>query len=117
MSGVYTGLWPYRQGAEAHVEPRYAGYVAWRGTVAETDLTADIFDPLHEAITYRLLPESHVLAYPIPGADGSVEPGRRVLNWLWYRNIRAGPQLDELLTGKGGVHFVSSLPPARCRSP
>jgi 2,6-dihydroxypyridine 3-monooxygenase len=96
------------------VAPRYAGYVAWRGTVGEAELPADAFDPLHEAITYRVLADSHALAYPIPSAEGSVKPGR-LLNWLWYRNISPGPQLDELLTGKDGVRFASSLPPGFVR--
>ena len=32
-------------------------------------------DALLGAIVYHLCPHSHFLAYPIPGADGSVEPG------------------------------------------
>lgn len=48
------------------VEPRYAGYVAWRGTVGEEQLSAGTFRALHQAITYHLMPASHILAYPIP---------------------------------------------------
>jgi hypothetical protein len=49
--------------------------------------------------------------YPIPDHDGSVEPGHRLTNWLWYRNVPEGPELDHLLTGKDGVCLASSLPP------
>src|SRR5262249_27057204 len=34
------------------IRPRYAGYVAWRGTVAEHELSAESFSSLQEAITY-----------------------------------------------------------------
>jgi 2,6-dihydroxypyridine 3-monooxygenase len=50
-----------------------------------------------------------VLAYPIPGpAD---DPGQRLTNWLWYRNVREGDELDALLTGRDGSRLGSSVPP------
>jgi 2,6-dihydroxypyridine 3-monooxygenase len=93
------------------VAPRYAGYVAWRGTVDETALSRKTFDALHAAITYVVLPDSHALSYPIPALGGAHEPGRRLINWLWYRNVDPGPQLDDFLTGRGGVYFGTSVPP------
>jgi 2,6-dihydroxypyridine 3-monooxygenase len=93
------------------VQPRYAGYVAWRGTVVEHDLSRSTLDALLGAIAYHLLGDGHVLTYPIPGADGSVEEGRRLTNWLWYRNVPEGPALDALLTDRGGVRRPVSLAP------
>jgi 2,6-dihydroxypyridine 3-monooxygenase len=93
------------------VEPRYAGYVAWRGTVVEQDLSEQSRDVLLEAIGYHLMPNSHFLTYPIPGADGSVEDGRRFTNWLWYRNVPEGPELDALMTDRAGVRRPVSLAP------
>ena len=43
------------------VTPRYAGYVAWRGTVVEHDLTRRALDALLGAIAYHLIPASHFL--------------------------------------------------------
>ena len=93
------------------VQPRYAGYVAWRGTIGEDELPGDAFAVLHEAITYVLTPDSHALAYPIPNRDGAIEPGRRLTNWLWYRNAAPGAELDDLQTGRGGERFGTSVPP------
>jgi 2,6-dihydroxypyridine 3-monooxygenase len=93
------------------VAPRYAGYVAWRGTVVEHDLGAQTLDALLGAITYHLMPHAHFLTYPIPGADGSVEVGRRLTNWLWYRNVAAGAALDDLMTDRAGVRRPVSLAP------
>ncbi|MEW6477087.1 MAG: FAD binding domain-containing protein [Actinomycetota bacterium] len=93
------------------VGPRYAGYVGWRGTVGEEQLSTDTFGALHEAITYHLMPASHILAYPIPNVDGTVTPGRRQFNWVWYRNVAAGAPLDDLMTGVDGRRHPLSLPP------
>lgn len=89
----------------------YAGYVAWRGVVSESDLSADTFARLHESIIYSLLPASHILTYPIPNTDGSVELGQRLINWIWYRNMPADPELDELMTDRHGRRHDISLPP------
>lgn len=96
------------------VVPRYAGYVAWRGTVPEADLPASTYDALHDAITYQVLPRSHILVYPIPGPDGATEPGQRLMNMVWYRNVPA-EALPEFLTGRDGVAREVSLPPGQAR--
>lgn len=87
----------------------YAGYIAWRGTVSEEQLRPETFELFHAAITYHLLDDSHALAYPVPSRDGSVEPGRRLMNWLWYRNIDRS-DLDDLLIGRDGRRFTASVP-------
>jgi len=100
-----------RQTLLPEVEPRYAGYVAWRGAVVEHDLGPAALDALLGAIAYHLMESSHFLTYPIPGADGSVEEGRRLTNWLWYRNVPEGPELDALMTDRAGVRRPVSLAP------
>ena len=51
-------------------QPRYAGYVAWRGTIERDQLSGRTASVLQDAITYRILPNGHLLTYPIPGTDG-----------------------------------------------
>lgn len=82
-------------------EPVFAGYVAWRGTVA-----ADRFGPaatraLRDAITYCVLPDGHAISYPIPG---------QLQNWLWYWNVEPGSELNELTRGDAG-QLVATIPP------
>lgn len=89
----------------------YAGYVAWRGMVPEGRLQPALAERLSEAITYHVLANSHILAYPIPGLDGSVVPGERLINFVWYRNYLEGEELDELLIDRNGEHRQLSLPP------
>lgn len=95
--------------------PTYAGYVGWRGTVPEAELSSQSYRGLHDAITYQVLPHSHILVYPIPGANGSVEPGERLMNMVWYRNVPP-PELPDFLTDRQGVRRDVSIPPNRVRT-
>jgi 2,6-dihydroxypyridine 3-monooxygenase len=89
----------------------YAGYVAWRGTVPERDLSPGTRELLGNAITYQVLPDSHILVYPIPALDGSLSEGDRLINTVWYVNVPEGEPLDALMTGQDGVRRPVSLPP------
>lgn len=103
------------------LRPRYAGYVGWRGTVSAAEAGEDLFDALGYDITYQLLDRGHILAYPIPAARraGAVAggPGTAVarLNWVWYRNVAAGGELDRLRTDAAGVVRDLSVPPGAVR--
>jgi 2,6-dihydroxypyridine 3-monooxygenase len=97
------------------VRPTYAGYVGWRGTVPEADLSPGCRSAVRDAILYHLMPSSHILAYPIPAADGTVDVGRRLLNFVWYRNVADGAELHDLMTDRDGVHRDMSLPPGAVR--
>jgi 2,6-dihydroxypyridine 3-monooxygenase len=96
------------------VRPRYAGYVAWRGVVDESALDDATRSALYDALTYQLLPGSHILLYPIPGLDGALESGQRLMNMVWYRNV-AEDDLPELLTDRTGKQRSVSLPPGAAR--
>jgi 2,6-dihydroxypyridine 3-monooxygenase len=97
------------------VLPRYAGYVGWRGTVRESDLSADTLRSLRDACTYFVGDRTHILTYPIPDFDGSVEPGRRRVNFVWYRNVTEGSALDDLMTDVHEVRQEVSLAPGAVR--
>ena len=96
------------------VRPVPAGYVAWRGTVAEEHLDAATLSIFADAIVYQVIPTGHILVYPIPNVDGATEPGRRLLNFVWYRNY-AGAALDSLMTDRTGVRRDTTLPPGSVR--
>lgn len=93
------------------VDARYSGYVGWRGLVAESQLTTQTFELLADAVTYCVIPSSHIIVYPIPNVDGSVTPGERLVNYVWYRNVAAGAELEELMTGTDGNVRAASLHP------
>jgi 2,6-dihydroxypyridine 3-monooxygenase len=87
-------------------QPRYVGYVAWRGTIERDELSGRTASVLQDAITYRILPQGHLLTYPIPGKDGSV-----LCNWLWYQNVAPGDHLTDLLTDRHGSRAELTVPP------
>ncbi|MPZ86874.1 MAG: monooxygenase [Nitriliruptorales bacterium] len=98
-------------------EPAYAGYVGWRGTVAESELHPGTRGAVGEAIIYHVGERSHILTYPIPNHDGGVSPGRRLINFVWYRNVPEGEALDDLLTDVEGQRRPLSVPPGLVRPP
>ncbi len=93
------------------VTPVYSGYVAWRGMVPEAELDAATRALFDDAITYHVYANSHILVYPIPGNDGSVKRGERLMNFVWYRNYLEGSDLDNVLTDERGQRRDISLPP------
>jgi 2,6-dihydroxypyridine 3-monooxygenase len=99
------------------VRPAYSGYVAWRGTVPEQDLSPGTRKILGDALTYQVLPGSHILVYPIPALDGTVTEGDRLINIVWYVNVAPGAPLDTLMTGRDGVRRPVSLPPGAATEP
>jgi 2,6-dihydroxypyridine 3-monooxygenase len=97
------------------VSPAYAGYVAWRGTIPESDLSPEAAEETDNAMVYCLMPAGHSLAYAIPSQTGSLVPGERLMNLVWYYNCRAGEPLDDLLTDREGVRRSASVPPGYVR--
>ncbi len=97
---------------DADAEPSYAGYVGWRGTVPLGELSLETRLLMSDAITYSVVPNSHITLYPIPGEEG-VDAADQLMNYVWYRNVAAGPELTELLTGVNGFVGAVSLHPGQ----
>lgn len=90
---------------------QYSGYVGWRGTVREDLVGDETRAILADALTYSLGPNTQAVLYTIPGMDGELEVGRRLLNYVWYRNVPDGPELHELTTDLRGFEAPVSLHP------
>ena len=86
----------------------YAGYVIWRGFLAEREMPQA--QALERGIRCIGYPGGHGIFYFVPGADGSVEPGKRVINWGMYVAV-AEDALADFLTDKDGRRHEGSLPP------
>lgn len=102
---------PSRRRISPETRLQYSGYVGWRGTVPEREVSPQTFDLLHDAITYSVAPHTHINVYPIPSSAGGLLPGDRLLNYVWYRNVPEGHELDELMTDKRGFIAGVSLHP------
>ena len=93
------------------VQPHYAGYVAWRGTVRESELSEATYAALHDSLSYQVLDKGHILIYPIPDETGDIRPGHRLMNIVWYFNADPETELPRLLTARTGVKHDVSVPP------
>ncbi len=99
------------------VAPSYSGYVAWRGTMPESELDPSTFAALADALTYQVLPDSHVLAYPIPGPGRGpgAGPAADELRLVPQRG-RGRSRCERLLTDRDGRARPVSLPPGAARA-
>ncbi|WP_111766593.1 FAD binding domain-containing protein [Nakamurella deserti] len=101
-----------RQRLDPESQMTYSGYLGWRGTVPLRELTPHTVELLGDAITYNVVPHSHITLYPIPGESGT-GAGDRLMNYVWYRNAPAGPELSEMLIDKRGFAGAVSLHPGQ----
>ena len=60
-----------RQQILPDVKPRYAGYVAWRGVVPESEVDGALLRTFDEHFTFQQMHHSHILCYVIPGGGAS----------------------------------------------
>ena len=93
------------------VQPEYAGYVAWRAIAPEAALAPGTLAALRDAMLYQILDHSHILTYAIPSDGGDTEPGRRVINSVWYRNYPDDGTFDRLMTDVDGRRRTATMPP------
>ena len=113
-------------------ERRYAGYVAWRGVVPEHQVSKETRRVFQRNITYSFVKGGHIIVYVrrllpcfesrtnqfarynIPGHDGSLEEGKRLLNFVWYTNHEVS-DLTELMTDVDGFEHRISIPAGKVR--
>ena len=107
-STVRELLWPEAQ-------PRYAGYIAWRGMVDESAFPREIHRELFPCYAMCLPEGEMMLTYPVPGRDNDTRPGRRCYNLIWYRPTDYHSTLPELCTDAAGRCHGNSIPPPLLR--
>jgi 2-polyprenyl-6-methoxyphenol hydroxylase-like FAD-dependent oxidoreductase len=99
-----------------NVKRTYAGYVAWRGTVPEQRVSQAAQDVFVQKISVHHTKHIHtkhmqILAYTIPGKNGTLEPGKRLLNWVWYVNYaQDSPEYMDVMTDNAGKKHHITLP-------
>jgi 2-polyprenyl-6-methoxyphenol hydroxylase-like FAD-dependent oxidoreductase len=94
------------------IKPVYAGYVAWRGLVPESALSAATHADLFDALVFALPPGEQCLSYPVAGPDNDLRPGHRRCNLVWYRPAPEQTELRHMLTDAAGhVHALGIPPP------
>lgn len=101
-STVRSQYWP-------GMHPRYAGYIAWRGLLAEDDMPPVARETLHGDFGFANNAGSHILGYLVPGTGNDVRPGHRIYNWVWYRVVDE-KTLGEIMTDRYGKPRAYAIP-------
>jgi 2-polyprenyl-6-methoxyphenol hydroxylase-like FAD-dependent oxidoreductase len=92
-------------------QPRYAGYVGWRGLIAEAALPPAMHADVFGGMCFCLPPGEQMVGYPVAGPDNDMRPGQRRYNTVWYRPVEEAAELPALLTDESGRRHEGSIPP------
>lgn len=104
---------------EPDVQRTYAGYVALRGTVREDEVTPKTLEAFKDRFTFFHTDGIQILAYLIPGENGTLKPGSRLINFVYYTNFPSkslddpSEELAELMTDVEGVKHRITMPPGK----
>lgn len=104
---------------QSEVKRTYAGYVALRGTVPEEEVSSSAREAFSERFTFFHARGIQILAYLIPGKNGTIEPGKRLINFVYYTNFPSrslddpSPELLELMTDINGQRHRITMPPGK----
>jgi 2-polyprenyl-6-methoxyphenol hydroxylase-like FAD-dependent oxidoreductase len=96
----------------------YAGYVAFRGTVPEAELSSEAREAFVETFSFHHVPRAQILAYAIPGRNGTLQKGERLINWVYYCNVKEdSDEYRSIFTDKDGGKHRYTLPPGNRMAP
>jgi len=94
------------------VEPRYAGYVHWRGLVGEADVPATLHALVFHHLAFHFAEGE--LAFSAPIAPETPGSGRRC-QFVWVRPVDYEVTLPQLCTDASGRCHGISIPPPLIR--
>lgn len=96
------------------VDLRYRGYQLWRGLAPESTLSdPDVLGSTCPRVSYPTMPGNFV-CYFVPGEDGSMQPGRRLVNWAAYIPVDR-EDLPAFMIDRSGQHRQGAIPPGQIR--
>lgn len=97
------------------VQPRYAGYVAWRGIVEERHMSAAAQELIFGRIAFSFPPGELMLTMPSPGLNDDTRRGHRRCYFIWYRRADERTTLREMFTDASGQDHGIAIPPPLIR--
>ncbi|KAI2619301.1 FAD binding domain-containing protein [Hypoxylon sp. NC1633] len=106
--GVHSAV---RQLLQTPTRREYSGYIGWRGTVPERLLSQDTIDYFSNRLNFSLLGGHYFISYYIPTEGGHTEPGKRLVNWVWYYVVPDGSaDMKAIFTDVNGKTHPSTVP-------
>ena len=109
------------------VTRKYAGYVAWRGTVPEEVVSQETRNAMDKGLIVYEMPSGYIVGYglqlsslfsadrarrySIPGRNGALELGQRSFNFIWYDNCPGtDARFEAIMTDAEGHTRRNTLP-------
>jgi 2-polyprenyl-6-methoxyphenol hydroxylase-like FAD-dependent oxidoreductase len=106
--GIRSGI---RQQLFPHIQPAYAGYIAWRGVCEESLLSDLTLRSLFDYFGFCVPLNEQIIGYPVAGSHNNTDRGSRAYNFVWYRPVEEGEELKRILTDADGVFYPQGIPP------
>ncbi len=106
--GIRSGI---RQQIFPKTQPHYAGYIAWRGVCEESSLSDFTLRTLFDYFGFCVPANEQIIGYPVAGSNNDTRRGRRAYNFVWYRPVPQGDELQEILTDADGLYYAQGIPP------
>jgi len=91
------------------VEPRYAGYVNWRGVVEESDVPAALHALIFHHMAFCFAEGELAFSVPMAPDDDTRQCGRRC-QFVWCRPVDYETALPQMCTDAGGRRHGISIP-------
>ncbi|KAF4626448.1 hypothetical protein G7Y89_g11711 [Cudoniella acicularis] len=103
-SGIRKLLYPTLQA-------QYSGYLTWRGVLLEIDVSEETRNLLHDNCVRYTNDRNLIILYIIPGENGSITPGERHINLVWYHNCTLdSPEFINIMTDTNGIKHQRTVP-------
>jgi 2-polyprenyl-6-methoxyphenol hydroxylase-like FAD-dependent oxidoreductase len=97
------------------VQPRYAGYVGWRGAASQADLPEAFRQLMFNHMNFFFGERHLALSVPMPAPAEPLSAGESRVQITWFRPADADTTLRQLCTDSSGRRHGSSIPPALIR--
>jgi 2-polyprenyl-6-methoxyphenol hydroxylase-like FAD-dependent oxidoreductase len=98
------------------LEPRYAGYVHWRGAVGEDDVPGSLHAALFDHMNFCFPEGELAFSVPMPAPDGDARGNRRRCQFGWFRPADYETRLPQMCTDASGRRHGVSIPPPLIRA-
>ncbi|KAJ8061402.1 hypothetical protein OCU04_010458 [Sclerotinia nivalis] len=94
----------------------YAGFLTWRGVVPEQAVSKETLNFLFDRCIRYHADRYYIVVYLIPGDDGSIKPGERHVNLVWYDTCQMdSPEYLSMMTDIDGIRHQRTVPFGKVR--
>ncbi|KAJ4288486.1 hypothetical protein N0V90_011722 [Kalmusia sp. IMI 367209] len=99
------------------LQPKDAGYVAWRGCIPETETPGALQGALEGKLLFSMFQGHYIIAYLTPGSTENTATGDRLLDWCWFCPVQEdSAEFRNMMADSLGHQHNKTVPRGRLRS-